>query len=89
MAGFPAREVCDKFALVVVRRGVGHFSTVNAKVVTEGGYPSPILFPPAPSLPTATPDSPCQPLPHPTILQRLPEYPYTFSHSGVLFLPVF
>ena len=53
MAGFPAREVCDKSALVVVRRAVGDFSTVNAKVVTEGGHPSPILFPPAPSLPTA------------------------------------
>ena len=46
MAGFPAREVCAKFALAVVKRGVGHFSTVNAKVVTEGGYPSPLLFPP-------------------------------------------
>ena len=58
MAGFPAREVCAKFALAVVKRGVGHFSTVNAKVVTEGGYPSPLLFPPAPCLPTATPDPP-------------------------------
>ena len=44
MPGFPAREICDKFTLAVVRRGVGHFSTVMQRWLQKEGTLHPSFF---------------------------------------------